>query len=179
MEATARVLVAYGTRYGATAEIAEAIGRTLQEAGLEVDVRRAGAVRSLEPYRAVVLGSAVYAGRWRWDALRLLRRPELRYRAVWLFSSGPVGEGSADAGADRWVRPQRVERLASSIGARDHTVFGGAVDTDAGFMRKRMARNIAAEQRDCRDWERIEAWARAIATALGGRTSAAPAMKLG
>jgi menaquinone-dependent protoporphyrinogen oxidase len=35
-----RVLVAYGTRHGATAEIAEAIGKTLRTAGLEVDVER-------------------------------------------------------------------------------------------------------------------------------------------
>jgi menaquinone-dependent protoporphyrinogen IX oxidase len=52
---TDRVFVAYGTKFGATAEIAEAIGRALKEAALDVDVRRALDVRSLEPYRAVVL----------------------------------------------------------------------------------------------------------------------------
>jgi flavorubredoxin len=31
-----RVLLAYGSKYGATAEIAEAIGKTLSAAGLEV-----------------------------------------------------------------------------------------------------------------------------------------------
>ena len=91
-----RVLVAYGTKHGATAEIAEAIGKALIAAGLGVDVRRARRVRSLAPYQAVVLGSAVYAGRWRRDAMRLLRRAELRERAVWLFSSGPVGEDKGD-----------------------------------------------------------------------------------
>src|SRR5438477_3803419 len=86
-----RVLVAYGTKFGSTAEIAEAIGTTLRVAGLEVDVKRAGQVGSLEPYRAVVLGSAVYVTRWRRDAMRLLRRErELKQREVWLFSSGPV-----------------------------------------------------------------------------------------
>lgn len=33
-----RALVAYGTKYGSTAEIAEAIGATLAEAGLAADV---------------------------------------------------------------------------------------------------------------------------------------------
>lgn len=96
-------------QHGATAEIAEAIAEMLTAAGLAVDVRRARQVRSLAPYRAVVLGSAVYAGRWRGDALRLLRRRELRDREVWLFSSGPVGEDKGD--------PEQLERGAGVLEA--------------------------------------------------------------
>jgi menaquinone-dependent protoporphyrinogen oxidase len=169
-----RVLVAYGTKYGSTAEIAAHIGDTLREAGLPVDVRAAGKVRSLDPYRAVVLGSAVYMGRWRRDASRLLRRPELRDLDVWLFSSGPVGEEDRDhAEVDRWTRPPKVDHLAEKIDAHDHVGFGGMVADDAGFMRKRMARGIPPELRDLRDWTLIEAWARSIATALGRDASAA------
>ena len=69
-----RILVAYGTKYGATAEIAERIGAALRDAGADAEVRRAREVRSLDGYDAVVLGSAVYMARWRRDALRLLRR---------------------------------------------------------------------------------------------------------
>jgi menaquinone-dependent protoporphyrinogen oxidase len=159
-----RVLVAYGTKHGATAEIAEAIGKALSAAGLEVDTLRARRVRSLEPYRAVVLGSAVYAGRWRRDALRLLRRPELRDREVWLFSSGPVGEDKGDPEKlERLTKPPRVQRIAAEIGAHEHVVFGGMVAEDAGFIRKKMARSIPPELRDRRDWEAIEAWGRTIA----------------
>ncbi len=162
-----RVLVAYGTKHGATAEIAQAIGRTLRAAGLEVDTLSARRVRSLEPYRAVVLGSAVYAGRWRRDALRTLRRPELRDRDVWLFSSGPVGETKGDPEqVERLTKPPRVQRIATDIGAREHVVFGGMVAEDAGFIRKKMARNIPPELRDRRDWEAIEAWGEKIAAAL-------------
>lgn len=165
---TDRVLVAYGTKYGATAEIAEVIATTLRTAGLEVDAVPARDVRSVERYRAVVLGSAVYMARWRRDALRLLRRHrrELTSRPVWLFSSGPVGEQADDAAAQRWTRPKRVERLATEIGARDHVVFGGRVSDDAGgFMRRTMARNTPPELRDRRDWAAIETWAQNVAAA--------------
>jgi menaquinone-dependent protoporphyrinogen oxidase len=167
-----RVLVAYASRYGATAEIAASIGEVLRQAGLAVDVRAAREVRSLDPYRAVVLGSAVYMGRWRRDALRLLRRPQLAGLDVWLFSSGPVGEEETDhSDVDRWTRPPKVDHLAEKIGAHDHVGFGGMVAEDAGFMRKRMARGIPPELRDRRDWRLIEAWARSIATALGRQGS--------
>ena len=167
MSDTDRVLVAYGTKHGATAEIAEAIAKWLSSAGIEVDAQRARQVRSLDPYRAVVLGSAVYVGRWRSDAMRLLRRPELREREVWLFSSGPVGEDKGDPEQrERLTRPRRVQRIAADLGAHEHVVFGGMVADDAGFIRKRMARNMPPELRDRRDWGAIQAWARTIAAAL-------------
>ncbi|MBN2409836.1 MAG: flavodoxin, partial [Candidatus Aminicenantes bacterium] len=57
-----RVLVAYGTKHGATAEIAERIGRLLRQAGLSVDVHPAARVADITPYKAIILGSAVYIG---------------------------------------------------------------------------------------------------------------------
>jgi len=165
-----RVLVAYSSKYGATAEIAQAIGTALRVAGLEVDVERARHVRSLDSYRAVVLGSAVYAGRWRGDAFRLLRRPSLKEREVWLFSSGPVGEDTGDPEQrERFTRPPRVQKAAARIGAHEHVVFGGMVAEDAGFIRKKMARRIPPHLRDRRDWQQIESWAQSIAAALTDR----------
>jgi menaquinone-dependent protoporphyrinogen oxidase len=166
---TDQVLVAYGTKYGATAEIAEAIGEAVRSAGFAVDVRRAREVRSLEGYRAVVLGSAVYMARWRSDALRLLRRlgRERGAREVWLFSSGPVGEQpDDDATAERWTKPKRVRRLAAELGVRDHVVFGGKVSDAGGFMRRSMAKNTPPDLRDRRDWDAIADWGRQIAAAL-------------
>ena len=60
-----QVLVTYATKYGATREIAEKIGQTIQQAGFQVDVLPVDGVRDLAPYQAIVLGSAVYAGMWR------------------------------------------------------------------------------------------------------------------
>jgi menaquinone-dependent protoporphyrinogen oxidase len=54
-----QVLVAYATKYGATAEIAEKIAQVLRQAGLYTDVCPADRVSDLAPYKAVVLGSAV------------------------------------------------------------------------------------------------------------------------
>jgi len=87
-----RVLVAYSSRHGGTAEMAEWIAAELAEAGLSVDTRDVAAVDSLEGYDAVVLGSGVYMRSWRRDARRFLRRHrhELTDLRVWLFSSGPV-----------------------------------------------------------------------------------------
>ncbi len=136
-----RVLVANGTKHGATAAIADVIGASLRDAGLPVDARRARRVRSVEPFRGVELGSAVSAGRWRSDAVGLPCRPQVNERAVWLPSGGPVDEDEGDpARPERWTRPEPVQTLAACIGVREHVVFGGKVTEDAGFIRKTMAR---------------------------------------
>lgn len=55
-----KVLVAYASKRGSTAEIAEAVAKALAEAGLDVDCIKSDDVSDVSPYDAVVLGSAVY-----------------------------------------------------------------------------------------------------------------------
>ena len=73
-----QVLVAYATKYGATTEIAEKIGQVLRQAGLSADVLPVDRVGDLSTYRAVVLGSAVYIGQWRKEAVRFLKARGMR-----------------------------------------------------------------------------------------------------
>jgi menaquinone-dependent protoporphyrinogen oxidase len=57
-----KVLVAAASRYGATAEIAQAIADVLGERGLDSTVTQPEQVGRIEDYDALVLGSAVYTG---------------------------------------------------------------------------------------------------------------------
>ena len=101
-----RVLVAYASKHGATAEIAEAIAAELRERGLTTDCRRVDDVKELAGYAAVVLGSAVYMKRWRHEARALLHRHarELAELPFWIFSSGPFGEHPDPT----WAEPPTV-----------------------------------------------------------------------
>jgi len=163
------VLVAYASKHGSTAEIAQAIAETLNRSGLPADCIQAAAVHSLEPYDAVVLGSAVYTRRWRGDARHFLRRlaHELSERPLWVFSSGPVGPPNPDEVDSPWLEPRRTIEAAERLGARDHVVFGGRMPTEPrGPAQRGMVNNCPPEFRDRRDWERIRAWAEAIAAQL-------------
>lgn len=53
------VWVGVASRHGATQGLAEAIGRTLTQQGLDVEVKRIESIDRLCSYQAVVLGSAV------------------------------------------------------------------------------------------------------------------------
>ena len=166
------VLVAFASKHGSTAEIAEAIVAELRQSGLRADCVAADDVASLEPYDAVVLGSAVYMKRWRAEARRFLRKHAgaLAERPLWIFSSGPTGPPAADKPA--WTEPRRTIQRAERLGARDHVVFGGRVPVDAhGPAARAMANGTPEEYRDRRDWDGIRAWADGIAAALGARVS--------
>jgi menaquinone-dependent protoporphyrinogen oxidase len=164
-----QVLVAYATKYGATAEIAEKIGQVLRQAGLPTDVLPADRVGDLSAYQAVVLGSAVYIGQWRKEAVKFLKANEtvLAEKPVWLFSSGPTGEGDPVELVQGWQFPGKLQPIADRIGPRDIAIFHGAVDANKlNFIEKWLLKNVKAPVGDFRDWEAITPWATAIAAAL-------------
>jgi len=165
-----RVLVAYASKNGSTAEIAGRIADELRIHGLAVDCVEAGEVRDLKPYDAVVLGSAVYAKRWRSSARRFLPRhgKTLATLPWWVFSSGPVGEPKpGDDRANGWLEPAKTMAKVERLGAREHVVFGGRVPTQPrNFIERAMAKNTPAEYADRRDWDQIARWADDIATQL-------------
>ena len=77
-----KILVTYASRTGSTAEVAQAIGKTLAENGAQVDVRPMQEVQDLTPYSAVVAGSAIRGSKWLPEADQFIQthRAELAQR---------------------------------------------------------------------------------------------------
>jgi menaquinone-dependent protoporphyrinogen oxidase len=165
-----RVLVSAASKHGATSEVATAIAAALEVEGLEAVMMDPPAVTDLDRFDAVVVGSAVYLGRWLEPARELVTRLQapLAERPVWLFSSGPVGDPPTPPD-----EPVDVAELAGLIGAQGHRLFAGLIDRDRlGLVERAIVRVVRAPEGDFRPWPEIEAWAREIATAL--RTSSMP-----
>jgi menaquinone-dependent protoporphyrinogen oxidase len=179
-----RILVAYGTKHGATQGIAERIAAKLKEAGQQVDVRRASDGGDLSGYDAFVIGSAAYMFHWRKDAVALVRnnRDLLASRPVWLFSSGPLGTEPTNAkGQDQREAavPKEIVEFREALKPRDHRVFFGALSRAKFDFGERLlallpvAKTLFPEG-DFRDWADIDAWAEGI-----GRELAAGKAKAG
>jgi len=163
-----RILVAYGSKHGGTAEIAEWIATALRGRGLQADVMSGGEVRDVRPYDAVIIGGALYAGIWHKNARKLVRRHlhDLKERPVWLFSSGPL-DHKAEAGDPEEAKG--VTKAAHRLGARGQICFGGVLAPDAeGMIASSMAKKLAG---DYRDPDQIAAWASGIADELAAENS--------
>jgi menaquinone-dependent protoporphyrinogen oxidase len=164
-----KVLVAYASKYGATEEIAERVTQILQARGLKVDCMPAHQVREVSQYQAVILGSAVYAGQWIAEAANFLKENEqtLAERPVWLFSSGPTGEGDPVELMKGWRFPEALQPVADSIQPRDIAFFLGELDPNKlNLPEKMIVKALKAPTGDFREWDTIEAWAAAIAETL-------------
>ena len=171
-----RVLVTVASKHGATREIAQAIAARLEargSGGLMAVVLPVEHHPDPRPYDAVVLGSAVYAGRWLEPARAYAadHADALRERPVWLFSSGPIGEPPFPPD-----EPHDAGPLAQVTGARGHRVFPGRLDKQLlGFGERAVVTAMRAPVGDFRDWEAVRAWADVIAEELTAAWSGAPA----
>ncbi len=165
-----KILVTYASNYGATAEIAERISVVLRQANLQVEVLPVRDVHNLDLYQAVVLGSGIYIGQWNKNAAAFLKTHEksLAERPVWLFSSGPTGEGDPVALVKGHRIPAALQPVADRIHPRDIAVFHGYINpSKVNFLAKWVIKNmIKAPFGDYRDWEAIAAWTGTIAAEL-------------
>ncbi len=159
-----KVLVAYASKHGATAEIAAAIGFELGVLGIDAEVKPAWAVTSVGEYDAVVLGSGIYAGHWLSDAtdFAVAYGPALENTPMWLFSSGPIGDPPlpADDAVD-------LKGVLGAVTPVEHRVFAGRlVRKDLGFFERTVAAVLRAPDGDFRDWDAVRDWSGQIAEAL-------------
>lgn len=157
------VLVAYASKMGSNAEIADAVVAVLREAGLEAEAVPARDVKDVEPYDAVILGSALYAAHWQREANRFVakRREELAAKPVWLWSSGPLDWSLS---VKNLPPTANVLEIMGEVPFRGHATFGGKLDPANPAIDEQILRTHPAG--DFRDWNAIRAYAREIAAAL-------------
>ncbi len=175
-----QVLVAYGTRYGSTREVAETVAATLVEQGIQTDVKQAREVRSLDGYDAVVLGTPLYMGALHKDVRALLEKNQaaLEHKPFALFALGPI---KADDGRDasREQLLTALSKLAVPTPAST-AVFVGAYDpARLGFKDKMIAALPASllhgePAHDDRDWDAVRAWTRGLAERLTAEVASRP-----
>jgi menaquinone-dependent protoporphyrinogen oxidase len=164
-----KILVAYATRAGSTAGVAEAIGRTLAEGGAQVEVRPMNDVKDLTAYRAVVAGSAIQNKQWLPEAMQFMQTHQaaLAQRPFAVFL---VCMTMAMKNADKYrgfvedfLQPVRTLVTPVSEG-----LFAGVLDiskvpsaSDRFKFRLSVLFGVWSEG-DHRDWNAIRSWADSI-----------------
>jgi menaquinone-dependent protoporphyrinogen oxidase len=161
------VLVAYASKYGSTREIAEAIVETLSKNEIQADLRSADSVKDIQGYKGVILGSAIYVGQWPKSAVSLLKKNQekLTGMPVWLFSSGPSGEGNPLQLVDGVRFPPSLKTLIENIHPQDIAVFHGDINLNKiNAMEKWAIKNVVKKPfGDYRDWDSIYRWTSSVA----------------
>jgi menaquinone-dependent protoporphyrinogen oxidase len=164
-----KILVTYTSYSGTTAEIAEAISKTLAQSGAHVDLFSMQDVKSVAAYSAVVIGSPIRASKWSPAAVKFIQdhRSELLQKRVAIFTvcitlAMSNGERYRQAVAG-WIAPVRALVRPLSEG-----LFAGRLDFsklplnwDTVKLRAVVALGIFPKE-DRRDWKAIQGWAESI-----------------
>lgn len=160
-----KILVVYGSKYGATEEIANHIGLLLNKAGLKTDVLKADKTIDSSPYAGVIIGSAVYIGLWRENVTRFVKRQltALETKPVYVFVSGPLGEGDPNQLVEGWFFPKMIKPYIDRIQPKSVVAFGGKIDSEKlTGLERWMMKKTNSPTGDFRNWEEIDRWVLSI-----------------
>jgi menaquinone-dependent protoporphyrinogen oxidase len=163
-----RILVAYTTRKGSTAEIALAVAKELENTGAAVTVADMTTVSSVADYNAVVIGAPVYTGKIAREVGVFARRHRdgLSRVPVAGFVTGiaPVYPKTGDISV---FTGQLAEALAPAKPVAV-TMFAGNLDTARlSFIERGMTSLLKVPTGDFRDWVTIALWARDLPGKMG------------
>ena len=165
----ARILVAYVSKKGSTAEIAQAIGKELRAAGHVVDVTETGSVTSMAGYDAVIIGGPMYMGKMVGDTGKFVRRHYVRLEklpvAEFIVGLAPV---SKDPVTDLEYAQKALRASLSPLQPVAETVFAGKLDpAKLSWLQRWMTEKVKSPVGDFRDWTAIAAWARELPGKMG------------
>ena len=166
------VLIAYVSRSGSTEDVAEAMGLAMEDADVKVNVKPMENVESIADDTAVVIGTALYAGRFPKEFHRFVERfrRELGNMHPWIFVLGPTENEPKQFAA---AQEQAHGELAKYpwLHTADVRVMGGSFDPK--HLKLPFPFNLAmklpgnpmkkAPVSDIRDWDFIRRWAEAVA----------------
>ncbi len=171
-----RVMVAYGTKWGSTADVAKELASVLGKKGHHADLLDLGkdGLADLEPYDMVVIGSGIAYGSWAKGAVRFLERNSKILSEKRLAMFACCGDLLFDPLKTDEYESKYLREVARKHGLEPFSLglFGGVIDFDRhsflvkGILSMRNAGKKDMQEKgidtdkpyDFRDWEKIRAW---------------------
>lgn len=163
-----KILVAYATRAGSTAEIAAAIGQTLATRGFSVEVKPVTKVTSLDGYQAALLGSAIRMGSWLPEMVKFIQthQPALNALPTALFTVHMLN--AADDETSRAARAAYTAPVRALLPNAPEVFFSGVIDLEKlSLLDRLMVKMVKPPIGDYRDWKQIRGWAESLLSPKG------------
>lgn len=161
------VLITYATWSGSTAEVAEYLAKSFAQAGIPVVLQPMKAVKTVNEFSAVILGTAVRIGKIHRDASKFVRRHQRELGdlptacfVVCMTAKDPTPENQTTTAG-------YLDQLGGSLKPQSKIAFAGVWRASAfPFPLNRILRASQMEEGDYRNWEVISAWGDEIAARL-------------
>ncbi len=155
-----RILIAYASKAGSTAEVAAKIGETLSKRNPPVDVLPVSKVTDLSPYSAVILGSAIRVGKLLPEAMKFVQANQaaLAQKTFGVFIVCMTLKD--DTEANRKTVSAYLDPLRALIQPASEGLFAGVMNLGKlPLFERLMIKAMKAPEGDFRRWDLIQTWA--------------------
>jgi menaquinone-dependent protoporphyrinogen oxidase len=175
-----KVLVAYASKYGSTGGVADAIGKELCGKDVAADVVLIKNANNISSYQGVIIGGAVYMGKWMSEAVDFVKKNKdalckvpVAYFLVCMTLAQPTEKNRAKVLS--YMDP--ILKAVPEIKPVGIGTFAGAMDyNNLSWINKKILKSKGSPEGDFRDWTAIRTWAEGLCSpllALGGKRYAA------
>ena len=173
-----KILIAYGTRFGATEGVAIKIAEIFRDNNVlaeAVDLKEKSNFDNFNDYDGLIIGTSIKIGQWTRHVKNFVRNMRLEIQEF----TGPFGFYVCSAYAaleDQYAKvkeeyiPDKLKEFGVSIDYYD--AFGGIIDfsenSRMGWLEKKIMKlagnqatgeSVESEYTDLRDWDQIEKFA--------------------
>ncbi len=158
-----RILVTYASKAGSTAEVAACIAETLSKRNVSVDVLPVDRVTDLVPYNAVILGSAIRAGRPIPEAMKFVKKNQaaLQQKVFSVFIVCLTLKD--DTEANRKTVSAYLAPIRALVKPASEGLFAGVMDlSKLWFIWRFIMKKMKSPEGDYRKWDEISAWAESV-----------------
>ena len=179
-----KAIIVFGTRYGATKDTAEEIGKILQEGNFDVKIvnLKEEKVKDISEYGLVVVGSGVACGKWVNEAEDFLKkfRKDFENKKLALFVSSvePIYKREGNNEEVAKIHKINLENRVEKYNLKPISIgfFGGIIDfnrmgfltrkgMEAAFkllLQKHEFKETKPEAYDLHDWDEIRIWVKEL-----------------
>lgn len=160
------ILLTYASKYGTTGELAEAIARTLRQAGATVDVKWVNNVTDLKNYDAVIIGSAIQYDKWMPEARKFLTTHQdalSKLPVAYFFTCLTLSKRNEKTERQAMAYADKLYALHPHIKPVSVGRFAGVLDySKMSFLSRLIFKGFSlitgVEEGDYREWAAIRNW---------------------
>jgi menaquinone-dependent protoporphyrinogen oxidase len=165
-----RILIAYASNSGSTAEVATAIGEALCEEGNTVETKWIKNVKAIDNYDAVIIGSPILYENWMPEAREFVKHNQniLKNMPVSYFITCMAMSRKEEAGLQQAIEySDKLIALVPQVKPISVGRFAGVLDySKIPFFTSILVKVVMASHKvkegDYRDWNAIRSWAKSI-----------------
>ncbi len=158
-----KIMVTYASKSGSTVDVAQTIGKSLADKGASVDVMPVKSVKSLDDYRAVIIGSGIRMGTWLPEAVEFVKanQAKLNHLPIVFFTVHLLNLD--DSETSRTNRAAYTEPIRKIVTPKTEMFFAGRMDfSKLSMFELFISKMLKAQEQDLRDWNKIRAWAESV-----------------